>query len=153
LEITPDMDTFACGYCGTQQTVQRRGGTVSLKQIGEAIARVQVGTDRTAAELTIQRLQHDLAAIAEQEKLITDSGPGGCFVVAFIGFLFGSGLVADGRTWALVLVIGSLVCCILCIYGMSVKSDRVQDLQKRAQVIQEKIDAEILQLENPGTQR
>lgn len=66
LDIAEDMDSFACGFCGTKQVVQRRGGTVSLKPIGEAIARVQVGTDRTAAELAIRRLREDLAAL-EQE--------------------------------------------------------------------------------------
>ena len=63
LEVTPDMDRFACGYCGTEQIVQRRGGTVSPKLITDAISRVQTGTDRTAAELALVRLQQELAAI------------------------------------------------------------------------------------------
>lgn len=62
LEVFPDMERFSCGYCGTQQIVLRRGGTVSLKLIAESISRVQVGTDRTAAELALVRLKHELAA-------------------------------------------------------------------------------------------
>src|ERR1039457_3769668 len=51
LEVYDDMDRFACGYCGTQMLVQRRGGTVAIRAVTEAIERVQVGTDKTAAEL------------------------------------------------------------------------------------------------------
>jgi predicted RNA-binding Zn-ribbon protein involved in translation (DUF1610 family) len=60
LEISEDMTRFACGYCGTEQLVQRRGGTVALKPIANAIARVQAGTDKTAAELAIRRLKEEL---------------------------------------------------------------------------------------------
>lgn len=67
LDITPEMESFACGYCGTQQVVQRSGGTVSLRLIGDAIAKVQMGMDRTAAELAIRRLREDLAEV-EAEK-------------------------------------------------------------------------------------
>jgi predicted RNA-binding Zn-ribbon protein involved in translation (DUF1610 family) len=59
LEITPDMSRFACGYCGAEQFVERRGGTVALKAVTEAISRVQVGTDKTAAELALRRLQEE----------------------------------------------------------------------------------------------
>jgi hypothetical protein len=34
------MDSFACRYCGTGMVVQRRGGTVGLKSIEEAIGRM-----------------------------------------------------------------------------------------------------------------
>ena len=63
LDISAEMDTFYCGFCGTRQMVQRRGGTVSLKLVGEAIARVQAGTDRTAAELALIRLGAELEAL------------------------------------------------------------------------------------------
>lgn len=56
LEVYSDMERFACGYCGTEMIVQRRGGTVALKGVTEAIQRVQVGTDKTAAELALVRL-------------------------------------------------------------------------------------------------
>lgn len=61
LEISPDMEHFACGYCGVEQIVERRGGTVALKQVSEAIARVQKATDKTAAELAIRRLTSEIA--------------------------------------------------------------------------------------------
>ncbi len=100
LDITPQMESFACGYCGTQQMVQRSGGTVSLKLIGDAIARVQVGTDRTASELAVRRLRGDWAAVdfviqREREDSNAKNGGGGyifcmiCCVGAFFLFMQG----------------------------------------------------------------
>lgn len=61
LEIKPDTTSFACGYCGASQTVERHGGTVALKLVTDSIARVQFGTDKTAAELAIVRLQNEFS--------------------------------------------------------------------------------------------
>ena len=93
LEITPDMTAFACGYCSTQQMVQRRGGSVSLKLIGEAIARVQRGTDRTASELAIRRIQDELAVVeAQRTKLQSVYAAGdtitGYWITGFVISLF-----------------------------------------------------------------
>ena len=60
LEVHNDLERFACSYCGSEMLVQRHGGTVSLQRVTEAIAKVQVGTDKTAAELAIVRLERKL---------------------------------------------------------------------------------------------
>jgi hypothetical protein len=65
LKIGPDVEHFACGYCGSSQIVHRDGGIVTLKTVQAAIAKVQLSTDRTAAELAIRRLKEDL----EEKKL------------------------------------------------------------------------------------
>lgn len=62
LEITKDMEVFLCGYCGKEQFVERKGGTVSLKLV-DGLAKVQKGTDKTAAELALNRLKRDLDAV------------------------------------------------------------------------------------------
>ena len=67
LEVTSQMSDFACGYCGANVTVQRRGGTVSLS-LDEAFERVQVATDKTAAELALGRLTEELAK-AERDRI------------------------------------------------------------------------------------
>ena len=56
LEVYSDMDHFACGYCGTELLVQRLSGAVALESVENAIHRVQVGTDKTAAEYALVRL-------------------------------------------------------------------------------------------------
>jgi ribosomal protein S27AE len=65
LEISPDMESFACGYCGSEQIVERRGGTIGLRLVN-AVARIQIGTDKTAAELALVRLDKELAYAREQ---------------------------------------------------------------------------------------
>lgn len=59
LEVENDMERFACGYCGMELMAHRRGGTISLKAISDALSKVQTGTDKTAAELAIQRFEGD----------------------------------------------------------------------------------------------
>jgi DNA-directed RNA polymerase subunit RPC12/RpoP len=100
LEIFPDMDSFACGYCGSQQMVQRRGGTILLKLVTDAIEKVQHGTDRTASELAIQRLTKEIGVIVTQRQHLSASYPNTGSAVLFIyacGFLLlGGALRADG---------------------------------------------------------
>ena len=59
LEVDDDMSRFACAYCGVEQYVERRGGTVSLRLV-DAIQKVQAGTDKIAAELALRRLDEEL---------------------------------------------------------------------------------------------
>lgn len=77
LQIAPDMDHFACSYCGASLSVARQGGTVALNLVADSIAKVQVGTDRTAAELALVRLPkeieercRELAAMEEQIRYL-----------------------------------------------------------------------------------
>jgi hypothetical protein len=57
LEVYDEMDRFACGYCKSEILAVRRGGTVSLKAVTETIKKIQFGTDKTAAELALPRLE------------------------------------------------------------------------------------------------
>ncbi len=68
LEISSDIDDFSCSYCGAAQLVKRRGGTVSLSLIGDAIAKVQIGTDKAATELAIKRLRDDLMTLRQAQN-------------------------------------------------------------------------------------
>jgi ribosomal protein S27E len=70
LDVYDDMDRFFCSYCGTGLIVQRRGGTVALKAVTEAIKKVQIGTDKTAAELAIARYESELKGLREDEGLL-----------------------------------------------------------------------------------
>jgi predicted RNA-binding Zn-ribbon protein involved in translation (DUF1610 family) len=67
LEITPDLERFACAYCGAEHIVRRGGGIVSLQPVTEAIGKVQAGVDRTASELAIKRLKEEIVTL-EQSK-------------------------------------------------------------------------------------
>lgn len=67
LDVYEDMDRFTCSYCGAGMLVERRGGTVMLKAVTDAIQKVQSGTDKTAAELALVRLKEEL--VSAQNRL------------------------------------------------------------------------------------
>jgi ribosomal protein S27AE len=99
LEISPDMESFACGYCGSQQRVERRGGTVSLKLVTDAIAKVQAGTDRTASELAISRLATEIGGIVVERQRLSSScrRTGAPATLTYgLGFLLLGGAVGGG---------------------------------------------------------
>ncbi|GAP12709.1 protein containg zinc-ribbon domain [Longilinea arvoryzae] len=73
LEITPDMERFSCKFCGTEHLVRRSGGAVSLAPVVEGLKRVETkfdqvltGSDRMAAEQTIQRLKNETRSLEQQ---------------------------------------------------------------------------------------
>lgn len=72
LKISPDMDVFACGYCGQSLRAVHRGGTVSLQRIADAMARVKNNTDRTASELALRRLDGELRKIRSAQRTAED---------------------------------------------------------------------------------
>jgi DNA-directed RNA polymerase subunit RPC12/RpoP len=94
LELTEDVERFACSHCGNEHIVVRRGGIVSLKPVLEALEQVEAGTDRAASELAMARLEKEIYFLREE---LSKSDPGGgiacsgAMVFGFIGaFLLGS---------------------------------------------------------------
>ena len=72
LQITSDIDIFACGYCGTELRVRRGGGIVSLAPVVERLDKVQVGVDKTASELAISRLRAEISRLEAEIREIVD---------------------------------------------------------------------------------
>ena len=50
LEVYDDMTVFACGNCGSEARVERRGGAVMLRSDPEVARSVQAGTDETPTD-------------------------------------------------------------------------------------------------------
>jgi ribosomal protein S27AE len=63
LQITNDIERFACGYCGKEHLVRRGGGIVTLSPVVDGLKKIQEGTDKTASELAILRLSNEIAEI------------------------------------------------------------------------------------------
>jgi hypothetical protein len=63
LEITEEIERFACSHCGNEHIVNRGVGIVSLAPVTQQLSQIQVGTDKTAAELAILRLRNELLDI------------------------------------------------------------------------------------------
>jgi DNA-directed RNA polymerase subunit RPC12/RpoP len=75
LEVTPDIDRFACAHCGQEHIVKRSGGIVSLSPVVDAIKRVQTGVDKTAAELGIVRLQKEIHELSTNKNIFIREHP------------------------------------------------------------------------------
>jgi len=66
LEVTEDIERFACSYCGNEHIVIRRGGIVTLRPVVEGLERVRIGTDKTASELALLRLEKEMAQLEDE---------------------------------------------------------------------------------------
>jgi len=75
LEITNDVERFACSHCGREQIVKRSGGIVSLSPVVDALNRVSVGVDKTAAELALVRLQKEIDGLQVSKVALLQSSP------------------------------------------------------------------------------
>jgi hypothetical protein len=69
LQITNDMDRFACGNCGNELVVKRGGGTISLAPVVEGLREVKTGVDKTASELAITRLKKEIEDLYSQREI------------------------------------------------------------------------------------
>jgi len=94
LQITPDINRFACAHCGREHIVRRAPGIVSLTPVVGAIDRVREGVDRAAAELSIPRLEREISEIEAYRQIIVAQNrsevkqvPVGCLLFVVIGAL------------------------------------------------------------------
>jgi ribosomal protein S27AE/Flp pilus assembly protein TadB len=155
LEVHADMDRFACGYCGNEVIVDRRGGTIALKAVADAIEKVQRGTDRTAQELTLARLrqeradlQAELKKLAEQARSERFQGVAWTGSLAIVGL---ASLVAHAKTvglgwWYLVWLLALCFCVLFMSVLFNVKNRQLQALKKQLQPLEERINVAKRQL-------
>jgi ribosomal protein S27AE len=68
LNVPPDVDQFACGFCGSTQMVERGGGIIALEPVIDAIKQVQNKADKAAAELALRRLNEEWKAATERRE-------------------------------------------------------------------------------------
>lgn len=67
LELTDDIDRFACGFCGTEWIVQRGGGIVSLKGVEDSIK--QIETSSKAIESSSRETEKHTAIVASEIRI------------------------------------------------------------------------------------
>ena len=104
IEVTEDLDRFACSYCGKEVLVKRAGGAVSLKPVLE---QVRDGAVRTASELAIQRLDGEIEELLEQRDPVAKKADLSGIVTMLV--VFGCVPMAAG-VWMLVQDT-DLACC------------------------------------------
>jgi hypothetical protein len=75
LEITQDIERFACAHCGREHIVKRSGGVVSLSPIVDAVKEVKVSVDKTNAELAIVRLEKEIGELHANRTALLKASP------------------------------------------------------------------------------
>lgn len=70
LQVTNDIDRFACAHCGAEHVVRRGGGIVSLEPVVSVLRDVRVGVDRAVSELALPRLTAEISELEKQKKPI-----------------------------------------------------------------------------------
>ena len=100
LQITEDVNRFACAACGNEHMVNRSGNIVMLNPVLESIQGVQVGIDKAASELAIQRLQKEIdglqqsiIVILKREKNIGETSKVRVLTSSFMYFILIIGLI------------------------------------------------------------
>jgi len=76
LQVTEDLERFACASCGNEHLIRRSGGLVSLAPLAEGLKGVERATDRTASEMAIKRLQTEIDEQAKALAALKDVGMG-----------------------------------------------------------------------------
>ena len=82
LQITPDLDRFACAHCGNEHMVKRSEGVVALQPLTESLTGLRQATDRTASELAIRRLTDDLVQLQAARQEVEGMAAGHRRVIA-----------------------------------------------------------------------
>jgi DNA-directed RNA polymerase subunit RPC12/RpoP len=86
LDIYDDTDQFACGYCGSQMAVQRRGGTVVLKLVTENTPK------EPAADVNLLRLKEEAENLSNRHAAMLNDG----VEARKRGFIIGFSLILVG---------------------------------------------------------
>ena len=68
LQITPDIDRFACSHCGNEHLVKRAEGLVSIQPLAESLGGLRRATDRTASEMALRRLSEELTNLGDSRS-------------------------------------------------------------------------------------
>jgi hypothetical protein len=72
LEITADIDRFACIFCNTEHLVKRAGNIVSLAPVLESLGGLRTGVDRTASEMAMKRLSDEIRLLQDHDSRLED---------------------------------------------------------------------------------
>ena len=156
LQITDDIDRFACSACGNEHIVKRSGGIVTLKPVLDGIKRVQVGVDKTASELAIVRLTKEIEELKKNIKTISaqkidndsprvEFSKYGVYFLLIVGFIT---FVISLIDFLLVGLLIGLICFILGVYFYLYLRRRKKIEREWAEFTSKKVDDKVTALEN-----
>ena len=131
LQLTEDIERFACAYCGAGLVQERRGGAVILRSLAETLRKVQHSTETTAIELAIQRHRATIKDLAlKRTKLSDESRDNAPLNDGVFGICIGVGAVTAMVTGNVTvgLIAGGLLCVLSFVGGLMSSADRSRQM-------------------------
>jgi ribosomal protein S27E len=130
LDVYDDMERFACGSCGTEMAVQRRGGTIALQPIANA--------DNPSRELTLIHLKEEAETLSKRcETMLSDRAEQKKrgFIIGASLLLVGFVVVRTGFSF-----MGGLAILLAGIFTISYVRRHDKTVMQNARELQNKID-------------
>ena len=150
LQITSDIDRFACAACGNEHMVNRSGGIVTLKPVIDSIKKVQVGVDKTASELAIVRIDKEISQLRQEIREISGIEnkyayvykelklPVGFVIVLSIVFAFvGSGL------FQILCIVASIYFAAVLVIGRQRYKEEIEIILEETKLLKDKIETKL----------
>lgn len=141
IQISKDIDRFACGYCGNEQMVVRSGGTITLAPVIDEIKHVSRGVDKTASELAIARLDREITKLQDEEDYLYSGykKESGRFAIALIVIFAGIVLLIT-KTIPYIGILLLVVCVPLLIIGFFHLNRKLRIIRAYSEEINEKME-------------
>jgi hypothetical protein len=119
LNITADVERFACQFCGYEHIVRRSGGTVSLEPVVKVmqnidanISRIGFSSEKQVAEQTITRLKKEIDEMTTRIGSAYDANQT-AMILGIVMLMIGVGLIVGAIigewkfwVWIIALVLG-----------------------------------------------
>ena len=129
LQITNDIERFACAHCGTEMLVRRGEGIISLKPVIDEVKGVRRAADHTAAELAMARIQKEIEFLNNQLRLRNTRGEYIFLFVGIFGILFSLSFVKDYGALCNGVAIGFVISVISNIFTILKKEKGRKEIQ------------------------
>jgi hypothetical protein len=114
LEVTKDLERFACAHCGTEHIVRRTSSTISLDPVTKVLEKVQDNTGRTAAELAIPRLKTEVGQLERRRMALV----AGYNANEAAGAVASAGSFGAKKLGAVLLGVAAVLISIFLLYGV-----------------------------------
>lgn len=157
LQITPDIERFACQYCGYEHIVRRSGGMVSLEpvvhmmgqinnsigMVGAGVNRLGFSSEKQASESAIVRLKTEIAEMQKEIESYNKSSTG-LWISAVIfawpaltAMLFRY-LAGMGRIWGILGWAFTFIFLLMLLAAIANATGNNKEINKRAAEIRKK---------------
>lgn len=73
LKLGSQVNLLVCASCGNEHMVHRDGGAIYLAPMVEDVRQIRTGVDKTAAELAVARLKHEIQETKDEYNLTLTS--------------------------------------------------------------------------------